>query len=382
MEVLHETRPPNARDVAMWFHLERPSDPRQIRRRDRMCFPRPWKHMQIYNRVSFVLRNNFGDVKLITVVSRSRLCVGWSTVSIPRTERTRSDVSDALVFPDRTQSTTHMHAMSRLVAVASRCIVAPSRVATESARPFQVRLARCTSGRAKRAVFRTARQPSRLRVMEGRPDAAGDEDPYDDAISSWEELRTTYSLSYAVSAGLDDVDALIRLSAAEPIGPQTTFDCLSPAGAAQYFGQALDGTLYNSTTVDGLTVEGTHRGCDTLQLASNASNCPQGMITMPLHKSIGYPTFGSISDVLGSSLRILRVVKVHLLKDCLIQDDYRLVEDTYNKLANVEPKMEPELVQATAVIGGQALEYLKEEHEVGPHCYQPLASTKFTAINP
>ena len=85
--------------------------------------------------------------------------------------------------------------------------------------------------------------------MEDKPDVAADDDPYDDAISSWEELQTTYSLSYAVSAGLNDVDSLIRLAAAEPIGPQTTFDCLAPAGAAQYYGKALDGTLYNCTTV-------------------------------------------------------------------------------------------------------------------------------------
>mmetsp|Transcript_15863 Transcript_15863/g.26784 ORF Transcript_15863/g.26784 Transcript_15863/m.26784 type:complete len:247 (+) Transcript_15863:1-741(+) len=150
-------------------------------------------------------------------------------------------------------------------------------------------------------------RPTRMRAGDAAPYAEADEKPYDDAISSWEELKTTYALSYAVSAGLDDVEALIRLAAAEPLGPQTTFDCLAPAGAALYYGQELDGSLYNSSTV------------------------------------------------IDSHFR--------LLKDCLILDNYQLVKDTYNRLAKAEPKMEPKFIQATAVVGGQALEHLKEEHE-------------------
>jgi hypothetical protein len=99
------------------------------------------------------------------------------------------------------------------------------------------------------------------------------------------------------------------------------------------------------------------------------------------------------------------VIDTHyrILKDCLVQDDYDLVQSTYHRLANVrthaccvvphiphraspqpsgqkfsasakagaccaqiEPKMEHELVVDTAAVGAQALEYLKEEHEV-PH---------------
>ena len=33
-------------------------------------------------------------------------------------------------------------------------------------------------------------------------------------------------------------------------------------------------------------------------------------------------------------------------------------------ILQAEPKMEPKFIQATAVVGGQALEHLKEEHQV------------------
>jgi hypothetical protein len=115
-----------------------------------------------------------------------------------------------------------------------------------------------------------------------------------------------------------------------------------PAGGdVQYYAKALDGTLFNSSTV-----------IDT---------------------------------------------HYRILKDCLVQDNYDLVDDTYKRLANVrlpsnppgdsfrrphtykylpaerwrvctcaqaEPKIPPELLLATASVGVEALEYLKEEHDV------------------
>lgn len=105
----------------------------------------------------------------------------------------------------------------------------------------------------------------------------------------------------------------------------------------------------------------------------------------------------------GTLFNSTTVIDTHyrILKDCLVQDDYDLVQSTYHRLANVrtlascvvphtphpaspqpsgerssasaqvgaccaqiEPKMEEELVVSTAAVGAQALEYLKEEHEV------------------
>lgn len=137
-------------------------------------------------------------------------------------------------------------------------------------------------------------------------DVSYKEDAYSDSISSWEELASMASLAYAVSAGAGNQGDIYRVMAAETITANTTFDTLSPPGAVQEFTALLEGELFNVTTI-----------VDT---------------------------------------------HYRLLKDCLIQDHYDLLTDTYYQLANVEPKLEEELIIATATVAIAALETLKEEH--------------------
>mmetsp|Transcript_23312 Transcript_23312/g.58863 ORF Transcript_23312/g.58863 Transcript_23312/m.58863 type:complete len:258 (-) Transcript_23312:1534-2307(-) len=137
---------------------------------------------------------------------------------------------------------------------------------------------------------------------------SSDDDPCSDAVSSWDDLRSMASIAYAMFAGAGDYESVARIIAAEKLGPEATYEILQPVGAVQRYSQAFDGTLFNCTTV------------------------------IDMH--------------------------YRLLKDCMIQDDYRLVGDVYANLAQVNPPLGDELLAATADVGAQALEYFKEEHEI------------------
>lgn len=205
-----------------------------------------------------------------------------------------------------------MHTMNALVTRSVKPQMATMRQTMFQASPSAATMRSVIGHRS--AVFSVRRtknlsRASRLIIAQTGPKndlAVEDQDLYSDSISSWEELRSVASLAYAVHAGAGDIPAVCRIKGAETIGPNSTFECLEPAGAVQHFSQMLDGAFFNASTV-----------VDT---------------------------------------------HYRLLKDCMIQEDFDLVSSTYHNLANVEPVLEERFVQATASVAIEALETLKEEH--------------------
>ncbi|KAK3243698.1 hypothetical protein CYMTET_46656 [Cymbomonas tetramitiformis] len=127
-----------------------------------------------------------------------------------------------------------------------------------------------------------------------------------DAVSSWDELNQMHALAYAVNNSNGDQEYADILTAASLITPQVLLELLDIPDISLLYSTFNNLGLYNcSTIID---------------------------------------------------------VHLRLLKDCMIQDDYELVNVTYKKIATMG--VQDATCQAVAEVAAEALLNVREEHEV------------------